>query len=230
MNRKQKAAAAAMAVVAAAGMVTATVVESPAELLEDPAPVTDVQQVDDEGTAAQEEKKVRSPAGRMRAWILQLPAAVRMLVGVPLWMTGWVLLTALSTFWMGVTAPVVSRLLGWLCLAIVILAVFAVSVKAAFPQLPLREIFSLRNLLLLLGAVAVLAMADMALPTVWEGYDRISQTVWRVGSTCLLACCCCTELKRQGKRAEKLAHKASCRTEVEEAALALADTVCPPRF
>ena len=136
MNRKQKAAAAAMAVVAAAGMVTATVVESPVELLEDPAPVTDVQQVDDEGTAAQEEKKVRSPAARIRAWILQLPAAVRMLVGVPLWMTGWVLLTALSTFWMGVTAPVVSRLLGWLCLAIVILAVFAVSVKAAFPQLP----------------------------------------------------------------------------------------------
>lgn len=229
MSKKQKAAAAAMAVMAAAGMVTATVIESPAELIEDPAPVTGVQQMEDEETAAQE-KRQRGPVAKIRTWILQRPAAVRMLVGIPLWVMGWVLLTGLSTLWMGVTAPVVSKLLGWLCLAVILLVVFAVSVKAAFPQLRIRQIFSLRNLILLLGAAAVLAMADMALPSVWEGYNRISQAVWRVGSTCLLAFCCCMELKRQGKRAEKLARRAASRTEVEEAALALADTVCPPRF
>jgi len=229
MGKKQKAAAAAVAVVAAAGMVTGSVIESPAELLEDPAPIADVQQTEDDD-AVVAEKRQKGVAAKIRTWILQLPAAVRMLVGVPLWGLGWVLLTAVSTLWMGVAAPVVSKLLGWLCLAVVLLAVFAASVKAAFPELRLKQIFRLRNLILLLGVTAVLAMADMALPTVWEGYDLISQTVWRVGATCLLAVVCCMELKRQGKRAAVVAHETSRRTEVEEAARALADTVCPPRF
>jgi len=228
MSKKQKAAAAAVAVAAAAGMVTGAVFESPAELVQDVLPITDVQQAEDDA-AAQEERQ-KGPTAKIRIWILQLPAAVRMLVGVPLWGMGWVLMTGLSTLWLGATAPVVSKILSWLCLAVVLLAVFAVSVKAAFPALRLKQIFRLRNLVLLLGITAILAMADMALPSVWEGYNLISQTIWRVGATCLLACCCCLELKHQGRRAEAAARAVSPRTEVEEAARALADTVCPPRF
>ena len=63
-----------------------------------------------------------------------------------------------------------------------------------------------------------------------EGYNLLSQTVWRVGASCLLAFCCCAELKHQGKRAEAKVRAASPRTEVEMTARALADSVCPPRF
>lgn len=227
MSKKQKAAAAAAAVVAAAGMVTGSVIDSPAELMKAPTPAYDLQLTEEEDTAVQEERQKR-PADRFRAWILGLPAAVRMLVGIPLWTIGWVLLTALSTLWMGVAAPVVSRLLGWLCLAVVLLAVFAASVKAAFPALRLKEIFRPGNLAFLLGMTALLAAADMALPTVWEGYGPAVQVVWRIGATCLLAAACSMELRWQGRRAT--ARKASSRTEIEEAARTLADTVCPPRF
>jgi len=228
MNRKQKAAAAAVTVVAAAGMVTGTVFESPAELVEDVLPIAGVQQSEEE--AAVQEKRQKGPAASVREWVLRLPAAVRMLVAVPLWAIGWVLLTAVSTLWMSAAAPVLSRLLGWLCLAAVLLVVFAISVKAAFPDLRLKQIFRPGNLILLLGVTALFAMADMALPTVWEGYGPAIQTVWRVGATCLLAVACAVELNWQGRRAAAAARRTLSKTEVEEAARALADTVCPPRF
>ena len=227
MNKKQKAAAAAMAAVAAAGVITGTVFESPAELAEDLLPAAAEQQLEEETTVA-EERRQKGPAAKIRTWIMGLPAAVRLLVGVPLWCVGWMVLTGLSTLWMGVTAPLVSRVLGWLCLAVLLLVVFAVSVKAAFPALRLKEIFRLRNIVLMLSLSMLLMLADMALPSVWEGYDAVSQAVWRIGAFCLLAASCFLELKHQGKRAS--VRSASVRTEVEETARALADTVCPPRF
>ncbi|MBE6940649.1 MAG: hypothetical protein E7457_07535, partial [Ruminococcaceae bacterium] len=101
MSKKQKAAAAAMAAVAAAGMVTGSVIDSPVELIGPTVPVADLQLTEEEDAAIQEERQKSLFAG-IRAWILGLPAAVRILVGIPLWGIGWILLTAFSTFWMGV--------------------------------------------------------------------------------------------------------------------------------
>lgn len=228
MNKKQKAAAAAMAAVAAAGIVTGTVIDNPTDLMAD-TPFAAEQDDDAEVTATEEKKS--GIAARIRMWLLGLPAAVRMLVGVPLWCIGWVVMTGLSTFWAGALTPLAARLLGWLCLALMILAVFALSAKAAFPKVPWKRILRPGNVLLLLGVTALLAAADLALPTVWEGYNTISRTVWRVGATCLLIVCCTREWKRHSyyDAAQPAAAAIPTRTEVEREALRLADTVCPPR-
>ena len=231
MDKKKAAAAAAVTVAAAAGMVTGTVFDSPADLMGEPAAIVSVQTDEDDGGTATEERQ-KGPAARIREWVLGLPAAVRMLVGVPLWVLGWVLLTGFSTLWANALTPLLSRVLGWLCLGLILTAVFACSVKAAFPDAPLRKILRPRNVLFLLGMTAVLAVADLALPTVWQGYDVYSRTVWRVGATCLLAFACCAALKSQGKRAAAVKKEASApgrRTAVEEEARRLADTVCGKR-
>lgn len=222
MSKRKTAAAAALAATAAAGMVTGAVIDTPAELLAD-TPLAVEQQADEA------EQKKAGPAARVREWLLGLPAAVRVLVCLPLWCIGEVLLTALATFFAGASTPLAAQFLNWLCLAVVLLAVFALSVKFAFPKVKFRRILRLRNILLLAILSAVLAAADLALPAVWEGYDPLSRTVWRVGAACLLAAVCCGELKRQGKRAEKQRVKAVKRTAVEQEALRLADSVCPPR-
>ena len=230
MYKKRAAAAAAVTVAAAAGMVTGAVFDSPADLMGEPAAIVSVQADEDDGGAALEERQ-KGPTARIREWVLSLPAAVRMLVGVPLWALGWVLLTGLSTLWASALTPLLSRVLGWLCQGLLLTAVFACSVKASFPDVPLRKILRPRNVLFLLGMTAVLAVADLALPTVWQGYDIYSRTVWRVGATCLLAFACCAALKSQGKRAavkkEIPAHNG--RSAVEEEARRLADTVCGKR-
>ena len=78
----------------------------------------------------------------------------------------------------------------------------------------------------------LLGLADLVLPTVWQGYDARTQLVWRVGATCLLAFVCCAALSRHGtcpSAKQETAFKAPQRTEVERAAMALADSVCPKK-
>jgi hypothetical protein len=121
---------------------------------------------------------------------------------------------------------VASQILGWLCLCLILAVVYVLSVKAAFPDVPFRKLFRIRDFVVLLLLAVVLAAADMALPTVWESYDLLHQIIWRGGATCLLACSCWAAFHRQAKRARK---EQTGRTAVEEEAWRLAETVCPPR-
>lgn len=223
MDRKKKAAAAAVTVAAAAGMMTHAAFDSPVDLAPEAAEALHWDTGDQDG----QEPEQKGPLAKLRLRIMALPAAVRMLVGVPLWLLGGVLISAASVFWAG-TAPVLAGLLNWLCLALVLLGVFAASAKAAFPNVSVRRLLRLRNAALLLLLGTVFWAADLALPTVWDGYSLATGTVWRVGAACALALVCGLELKHQGRRAAKAVPAAE-RTEVERAALALADTVCPPR-
>ena len=225
MKKRKAAAAAAVTVAAVAGVVTGTAFDSPVDLVPEIA-VTAEQQADDDGAAVTEQRK--GPAARVRQWVQGLPAAVRMLVAVPLWCFGWVLMSAASLLWAGAT-PWLARLLSWGCLALLLMAVFACSVKAAFPEVPLRKILRPGNVLFLLLASALLCAADLALPSLWKGYDPATRLVWRVGSALLLAFLCFAELKWQGKRYAAREEPASGRSFVEEEAWRLADTVCPRR-
>lgn len=230
MKKREKAAAAAMTVAAAAGVVTGALFDTPADLLAEPEAVVEaVQTVDEDEAATPAEKKAKTLAARLRAWVLRLPAAVRMLVGVPLWCGGWVLMNALSVFF---GASGIGRIVAWLCLALVLLVTFAVSVKAAFPRVPVREILRKRNVFLILGVTLVLALADLALPSVWQGYDAVSKIVWRVGSTCLLLFTCCAALGKYSRLQQEAAAIPAPMTEaqIRETALRLADTVTPGRY
>ena len=227
MKKRKAAAAAAVTVAAVAGVVTGTAFDSPVDLVPEIA-VTAEQQADDDDAAVTEQRK--GPATRVRQWVQGQPAAVRMLVAVPLWCFGWVLMSAASLLWAGAT-PWLARLLSWGCLALLLMAVFACSVKAAFPEVPLRKILRPGNVLFLLLASAVLCAADLALPTLWKDYNAVSRTVWRIGAAALLAFLCCTELKHQAKRTVRKQQTApvSKRTAVELEAMRLADTVCGTR-
>lgn len=227
MKKRKAAAAAAVTVAAVAGVVTGTAFDSPVDLVPEIA-VTAEQQADDDDAAVTEQRK--GPAARVRQWVQGLPAAVRMLVAVPLWCFGWVLMSAASLLWAGAT-PWLARLLSWGCLALLLMAVFACSVKAAFPEVPLRKILRPGNVLFLLLTSAVLCAADLALPTLWKDYNAVSRTVWRIGAAALLAFLCCTELKYQAKRTVRKQQTApvSKRTAVELEAMRLADTVCGTR-
>ena len=227
MDAKKKAAAAAVTVAAMAGVVTSAAFDSPLDLVPEAAEELNLDFED--ATAAASEDEQKGPLAKVRMWVMGLPAAVRMLVAVPLWVFGWVLMSAVSVFWTG-AAPVLAGLLNWVCLAIVLLAVFTLSAKAAFPGVSVRRILRFRNVVLIVVLSAVFWVADLALPTVWNDYNLISRTVWRVGATCLLAFICGAELKHQGKRAsfQIVRPELPERTEVELEALRLADTVCPP--
>ena len=230
MSKRKKAAAAAMGVLAAASLTTGALVDDVTVLAEQEPIISLVEDEIEETDSKPMQMKKRGMAAA-RQWLFSLPAEVRMLVAIPLWCIGWVIEMGVSALWMGASAPLWQHVCAWLCLGLLLLVNFMVSTKAAFPKCPIRKILRLRNFLLPLVAALVLGAADLALPTVWRSYDVTTKIVWRVGSACLLAYLCATELKWQGKRyaAVEEVPEISRRTPVEQEAWRLADTVCPAR-
>lgn len=225
-SKKMKAAKVAAVTVAAAGVVTGTLFDSPADLVPDLDQDAVVEEtLEDSGTP---QAKKRGPADRLRHWILGLPAAVRMLVGVPLWAVGWVLMTGVSAL-VGTAAAPVERLVSWLCLSVILLTVFGFSVKSAFPSVPVRQILRGRNVVFISGIALILGMADLALPAVWAGYDARTQLVWRIGATCLLVFVCGMALTRYGKKVSSKQQELT-QEEIRAEALRLADTVSPRTY
>ena len=140
---------------------------------------------DDDGEETSEEEK-KSIFSRIKKKILQLPAAVRALVGVPLWAIGWVIIHLLSLAWSSVLSPVLGIILKWVLIALAILAVFAVAMKCAFPKMPLKKILRPRNILIILGGTIVLGIADQVIPLFWKEYPYFRFAAIMTGGFVLL--------------------------------------------
>lgn len=224
-SKKMKAAKAAAVTAAAAGIMTGALFDTPADLLPDLVSDSAVEETAEDSGAPQEKR--RGPAERLRGWILDLPAAVRMLVGLPLWCIGWVLMTGISAL-VGTAAVPMERIVSWICLSAILLAVFTLSVKSAFPKVPVREILRGRNVLFLTVTALLLGLADLALPTVWAGYNIRTQIVWRVGAGCVLLFACVMTLAHHGKKVAQ--SRELTQEEIRDAARRLADTITPGSF
>lgn len=138
---------------------------------------------DGDETPDEEKKSIFS---RIKKKILQLPAGVRALVGVPLWAIGWVIIHFLSIAWSSVLSPVFGTILKWVLIALAILAVFAVAMKCAFPKIPLKKILRPRNILFILGGTAVLGIADQVIPLFWADYSMYRFFIILAGGLILL--------------------------------------------
>lgn len=232
MNSKRRAAATAVAAVTSAGVVVGGAFPAPQDLLRDddggqaPAPITemlyndaaidDVDDTDDDTEDEDEERRRSSPGSRIRAWTMGLPLAVRAGVGVPLWCVGWLVLTGLSAVWSVLLSPLLGTVAGWVATALVLLAVFVLTVKAAFPGLPLKKIVNKRTFLGLLLGTAAIALADAVLPLFLDNYGRIAALVRALASAGLLGTVTAVFLRREKKRAAKLTAAAPAEEEPEE--------------
>ena len=244
---KKKTAVGVVAAAASASVLVGGAFDSPADLLNptdggddssSPTPIVETLAAHTQDNAADdgddnddEERRQRFPA--VRRWVQSLPVGVRALVGVPLWCAGWAATEALSLLWQAATTPLGGKILSWLLAAAVSVLVYALTAKALFPHAPWKKILRPRNILILLGGMAVLGAADTLLGVFWKDYPPISRLLrlfggaLMVGATCLSA----RKLLRRFKKPEKTSPPAmvpSLRTDVEQQAMALADTVCPP--
>ncbi|MBR5931539.1 MAG: hypothetical protein IKZ95_05870 [Lachnospiraceae bacterium] len=132
----------------------------------------------------EEEKK--SIFARIKKKILQLPAAIRALVGVPLWAIGWVIIHFLSLAWSTVLHPILGIVLKWVLAALVLLAVYAIVMKCAFPDMPLKKILRPKNILFILIGTAVLGVADWVIPLFWGDYSKFRFVIMLAGGFAVL--------------------------------------------
>lgn len=209
----KRAAAAVAASVASAGIVVGGLFSYPGELMGQDAvgpavvavPLTDDGAAgDDGGDAAQApEEKRRGVRDRLRLWLLRLPPWLRASVGVPLWGLGWLLITVASALWTPLLSPVLGAALKFLCVAALLVAVLCVSLKAAFPQLRLRDVVNRRSVSTVLLGLALVAVAGVALDIFYPQGESLRELVrWGGGFAVLLAAAVPVILKRPARPAE----------------------------
>lgn len=177
----RKAAGAAVAFTAAIGVFFSSLFGTPNDLLADPsvteppAIVMDISS-DDEAEEEQEtqEENTEKPGffARIRMMILRLPLFVRVAIGLPLWALGWLVTQAFAALWKLFLAPVAGHILTFLLTALVLLAVMTLLVKTVFPDLPLKEILSRPNILIVLIACAVFCVFNIVMGQQDDSFAR----------------------------------------------------------
>lgn len=177
----RKAAGAAVAFTAAVGVFFSSLFGTPNDLLADPsvteppAIVMDISS-DDEAEEEQEtqEENTEKPGffARIRAYILRLPLFVRVAIGLPLWALGWLVTQAFAALWKLFLAPAAGHILTFLLTALVLLAVMTLLVKTVFPDLPLKEILSRPNILIVLIACAVFCVFNIVMGQQDDSFAR----------------------------------------------------------
>ena len=155
--------AAALAVTAAASVLVHVAAPNARDLIqaEPPAVVTVAEPQEEElPIEAEEEKKAKQGLwSRFKAWLVSLPAAVRILVVLPLWGIGFVL-TGLLNLLEPVLHPALLFLLKWLVFAGVIFGIVMLAAKCIFP----------RKSVIVTGTVM---FADTVLPFFWDDYTSV---------------------------------------------------------
>ena len=192
----RKAAGAAVAFTAAVGVFISSLFGSPNDLLIDPsagkpAIVMDISTGDEneEEQESNEENEVKPGFfARIRMAIYKLPLFVRVAIGLPLWALGWLVTQAFSALWKLFLAPAAERILTFLIMAAVLLAVMTVLQKLIFPDLPLREILSKPNILIVLIGILAFCILNFVLDRADTGFsDHEGLIRFLEGLTILLA-------------------------------------------
>ena len=220
-NWKKKAAVGVICAATGAGVLVNGAIDTPNDLLQDDiAAVTVEAQTDDDMTAADDDERKGSP---LRRWLLSLPLGVRALVGIPLWALGWGITELFALLGQAALTPLGHTILSWLLTAVLAVSAFALTAKAIFPNMPLKKILRPRNILIVAGGVMLLGAIDTVLPLFWKDYPSIGRWVRLIGTAFMITCGCLSLRKLHRKKAKTR------QLTTEQQAMALADTVCPPR-
>ena len=245
-ENEKKAASKIVALTAAAGMLISSAFSSPAELLKQedsaipPPPAAVVEYAapdaspDDDGDDVlepeEESEEKLSFRARLRRRILRMPQAVRAVIGVPLWGVGWGITSLLSLIWTGLLSPAFGVILKWIVAAALLFLAVILTVKAVFPDIPLKKLINKRNFLTVFIGMAVLAAADTVLGIALPDKEYVSLVVKSVGSLGVMAVAVVPAILSENKKrrmesvespAEEIAQEHDYRAEV----LAIADSV-----
>ena len=223
MEKKKAAAAAVASVIAASGAAVDTAVDNPADILQQTTvdPKVDViHPSSDQDAAAQDsdkEKQNRNKTAReaLNEWILGLPYAVRVVFVLPLWAVGALVTGAVQLLIAGLS-PIANWLIGFAVLALVIGAVFTLTAKAMFPDLPLKKILNRHTIKGILIASVLAFAADIILGVLWPSY-----TAYKTLFVALILLIATGSLalwfnRREKRRREKLAAEAVVEEEEEQ--------------
>ena len=209
---KKRAATSAVAGAAALGIMLGSTFETPAELLErellsSRPVVTDMliadSAEDDDGgedAALAGDEKKRSVRARFRERVMTMPYYVRSCVALPLWCLGWLILSAAGLLWEPVLSPALSMVLNALCVGGIIAAALIMTVKAAFPDMPVRKILNRRSLNTVFVGALLFGIAGALMQIFLPEYDRLRSIAEGIIMLAVLGAAAVPLMRREARR------------------------------
>lgn len=178
----------ASAMLVALSLLTSAAFNAPADIMEEhpdthvsnPPIVMDIDEyvntdVDDDDDADEQKGTKLSVMARFRQAVLSLPSPVRLLIITPLWLIGTGLMTLITAVWNTLFASPLGAFIASFAVGFAVLTgLFAVTAKTLFPDVPLRDILTKRNVLILAVGAVILSGLDAAMPLFWEKYPAVS--------------------------------------------------------
>lgn len=131
--------------------------------------------VDDDDDDATEEKKNNGGFLSMfRQAVLSMPQILRILVVTPLWLIGTGLMTLAGLI---MSSPIGTFLISLAVGFGILVGLYAITAKTLFPDVPMKDILSKKNLTALAVAAIGLAAVDAVAPLFWKEYPLLSMLV-----------------------------------------------------
>lgn len=139
----------------------------------------DMPSASDDLTAANEAvpERKRTLRERIAERITRLPLAVRVLFVLPAWAVGFAILWAFSLLGSLMGVPILGAFLKWLIGAAVVLGLILLAQKLVFPNIPLKELLSEKNLVPLAVCAGVIAFAGAFGGLLWKGRPYITAAI-----------------------------------------------------
>ena len=188
MNARNAVVKGASALLVALSLLTSAAFNAPADILDEhpdthvsnPPIVMDIDEyvntdVDDDDDADEQKSSKLGVMARFRQAVLSLPSPVRLLIITPLWLIGTGLMTLITSVWNTLFASPLGAFIASFAMGFAVLTgLFAVTAKTLFPDVPLRDILTKRNVLILAVGAVILSGLDAAMPLFWEKYPAVS--------------------------------------------------------
>ena len=188
MNARNAVVKGASALLVALSLLTSAAFNAPADILDEhpdthvsnPPIVMDIDEyvntdVDDDDDADEQKSSKLGVMARFRQAVLSLPSPVRLLIITPLWLIGTGLMTLITSVWNTLFASPLGAFIASFAMGFAILTgLFAVTAKTLFPDVPLRDILTKRNVLILAVGAVILSGLDAAMPLFWEKFPAVS--------------------------------------------------------
>ena len=131
----------------------------------------------DELQQATQKESIRN---HLRGLVYKVPVKIRVVLFVPFWAFGTVLLWAAELAYGALIAPIAHLVLGFALQTLLLFGVIGLCIKILFPDIPWSKIFSKKLFLSVLCGSIFMSACDMIVPHFWQDwilYRRISKIV-----------------------------------------------------
>ncbi|MBE6116613.1 MAG: hypothetical protein E7187_07320 [Erysipelotrichaceae bacterium] len=166
---KKKAAKAIIAASTASSVVVGGLYSSPEDLLH-PKPVI-MNITEDEDFYDEHVRKEPTWRDRLKNYINNLPLLARVIIVLPLWAIGFLIIALTTNLWKMIVSPILAHLSVWVIIAFVMLASLVAFGKIMYPKIDIRKFIN-KNTLLVTGiTVGMVIVAHLLCVNLWSDYE-----------------------------------------------------------